>query len=73
MGLTNFMARLSSIAVPHVVGALTYHRSTHAEWQRVFFLAAGIYALGTVVFVVFGSGNRQSWADTAGDHVLTTT
>ena len=63
MGLTAFMGKMSSVAVPHVVGALTYHRSTHAEWQSVFFVAAGVYALGAIVFVVFGSGHRQSWAD----------
>jgi len=69
MGLTYFMGRISSVAVPHVVGALTYHRSTHAEWRSVFIVAAGVYALGTIVFVVFGSGDRQSWADRAGCHV----
>jgi len=63
MGLTSFMGKISSVAGPHVVGALTYHRSTHAEWQSVFFVAAGVYAVGAIVFVVFGSGDRQSWAD----------
>jgi len=72
MGLTYFVAGLASVAVPHVVGALTYHSSTHAEWQRVFFLAAGVYAVGTIVFVVFGSGNRQSWADTVDEHTVET-
>ena len=73
MGLTAFMGKMSSIAVPQVVGALTYHRSTHSEWQNVFFVAAGIYAVGTIIFVAFGSGNRQSWADAAvGDHGVST-
>jgi len=61
MGLTNAVACLAQIAAPHVVGAMTYHRSTRSEWQHVFFLAAGVYAFGTVVFVVFGSGNRLKW------------
>jgi len=63
MGLTAFMACISAIAVPHVVGAFTYQRSTHCEWQSVFFLTAGIFAVGAIVFVIFGSGNRQSWDD----------
>ena len=62
MGLTDFVANLAQIAAPHVVGALTYHRSTRFEWQIIFFLAAGIYAVGGIVFVIFGSGDRQSWA-----------
>ena len=62
MGLTQFVAMVAQIAAPHVVGALTYHRSTRFEWQIVFFLAAGIYAVGAIVFGIFGSGNLQSWA-----------
>jgi len=62
MGLTNFVANVGQIAALHSVGALTYH-STRSDWQTVFFLTAGIYALGTIVFVFFGSGDRQSWAD----------
>ena len=63
MGLTNFVATLAHIAVPHVVGAMTYPRSTHSEWQSVFLLTSGVYFVGTIVFVIFGSGHRQSWAD----------
>ena len=63
MGLAYAAANLAAIGVPLAVGALTYERSTRDEWQKVFFLAAGIYAVGAIVFVVFGSGQRQSWAD----------
>ena len=63
MGLTYTVAILGTIAGPMAVGALTYERSTREEWQKVFFLAAGIYAVGAIVFVVFGSGERQSWAE----------
>ena len=63
MGLTNFVANVAQIVAVHVVGALTYERSTRSEWQNVFFVAAGVYALGAVVFVIFGSGDRQSWAE----------
>ena len=63
MGLVYTVANLGTIAAPITVGVLTYERSTRDEWQKVFFLAAGIYAVGAVVFVVFGSGERQSWAE----------
>jgi len=62
MGLTKFWGILASIIAPQVVGAFTYHSSTRSEWQKVFFLAAGIQIVGAIVFVVFGSGNLQSWA-----------
>jgi len=69
MGLTYFVANIAQIAAPHVVGALTYHRSTRFEWQIIFFLAAGIYAIGAIVFVIFGTGNFQSWAGMPDVHV----
>ena len=62
MGLTLSVGNLATIAAPHVVGILTSHRSSRSEWQMVFYLAAAIYAFGAIVFVVFGSGECQSWA-----------
>jgi len=49
------------------MGILTYHRSSRSEWRKVFFLAAVVYTVGAIVFVIFGSGERQSWAGTAAD------
>jgi len=66
MGLTYTVANVASIACPLAVGVLTSSSSTRSEWQNVFYLTAGIYAVGAVVFVIFGSGYRQSWADNTG-------
>jgi len=68
MGLTLFVASLAAVAAPHAVGALTYHHSSRLEWQMVFFLAAGIYAAGAIIFVIFGSGEPQSWTETSEDN-----
>jgi len=67
MGLTQFVGSLASIAAPHAVGALTYQQSSRSAWQKVFFLAAGIYAVGAIIFVIFGSGERQNWAESSDD------
>ena len=63
VGMTNTVANLGAIAGPIVVGAMTSQQSTRSTWQNVFFLIAGIDAFGAFVFLIFGSGNRQSWAD----------
>jgi len=73
MGLTYTIANLGSIAVPHAVSALTSSYSTRSEWQSVFFLAAGVYVVGALVFVIFGSGARQRWADDTSHEELTDT
>jgi len=63
MGLTKSGGNAASILSPHVVGALMYHSSTRSEWQKIFFLNAGIQVVGAGIFVVFGSGDLQSWGD----------
>jgi len=63
MGLMCTIGTTASIGGPHVVGLLTSHRATRSEWQNVFFLVAGVYAVGAIIFLIFGSGNRQRWAD----------
>jgi len=63
MGLTYAFGNLGAIGGPLAVGALTSEQSTRSEWQRVFFLTAAINAVSGTAFVVFGSGERQSWAD----------
>ena len=62
MGLTNTLATTPGFLGPQVVGALTYHESTRAQWQNVFYIATAIYCFGAAVFVAFGSGKQQGWA-----------
>jgi len=63
MGLVITVANLGSILGPIVVGAMTAHQSTHSTWQNVFFLMAVVNVFAAVVFLIFGSGNRQNWDD----------
>jgi len=63
MGLTNTVAILGGILQPLVVSAMTAQQSTRSTWQGVFFVTAVVNTFGALVFVIFGSGNRQSWAD----------
>ena len=36
-----------------------------SRWQKAVYLTTGVYAVGALVFLVFGSGERQSFADDA--------
>ena len=73
VGFTLTIGHLAAIAGPHAVSVFTSHRSTRSEWRNVFFLAAAVYAVGAIIFVIFGSGNRQSWADDSTSVELSTT
>ena len=63
MGLTHGISMLSGFAAPLAVSALTNRHSTRSSWQNVFFLTAAIQVVGAIIFVIFGSGDRQPWAD----------
>jgi len=63
MGLTHSISMLSGIAAPLAVSAFTNRHSTRSAWQNVFFLTAGVQVFGGIIFVIFGSGDRQNWAD----------
>ena len=37
-------------------------QSSQSEWQMVFYIAAGIYTVGALVYIMFGTGELQEWA-----------
>lgn len=46
---------------------MTYSESLQRDpyqWKMIFFLAAGVATLATLVFVIFGSGEIQAWNET---------
>lgn len=40
-----------------------------AAWQKVFFIAAGVYIFCATFYNVFGSGKRQPWDNPANDKI----
>jgi len=37
-------------------------QQTFEAWRLIFYLGAGVYALGTIIYCIFGSGEVQPWA-----------
>ena len=35
---------------------------TQEEWQVVFYVAAAIYTVGAIIYVIFAQGEIQDWA-----------
>ncbi|KAL8563829.1 hypothetical protein ACOMHN_061953 [Nucella lapillus] len=60
-GISNTMSTLPGFVAPIIVGALTPD-GTDIQWRRTFFVAAGINALGAVIYLVFGSASIQPWS-----------
>lgn len=63
MGLTNAAANIMSIIAPLLVGFVVKHESDPAEWRLVFFISAGIYFVGNLMFVIFSKTEIQVWND----------
>ncbi|CAF0770185.1 unnamed protein product [Brachionus calyciflorus] len=60
-GISNTFATLSGIVSPYIVGVMT-PKGTQDEWQKVFYLTAGIYLFGAFVYVWFSKAKPEKWA-----------
>ncbi|XP_026495997.1 sialin [Vanessa tameamea] len=60
-GIANTLSSFGGWLSTFMVGELTKEHNTYEQWQIVFFILAGTYVCGALVFVVFGSGELQPW------------
>ncbi|KOC67565.1 Sialin [Habropoda laboriosa] len=61
MGITNTPGTISAFILPAMVGALMESGHTMARWRFVFWVNIVAQVSAFVVFVIFGSGEIQSW------------
>lgn len=60
--IINMISQLSGIIAPYAVGAiLESNGQTEHLWNIIFFSAALVCLTGLVVFLIFGSAERQAW------------
>lgn len=61
MGITNCAANIMSIIAPLLVGLVLQDATDPVQWRTVFYIAAGIYFFGNLVFIVLGKADIQPW------------
>ncbi|XP_018333995.1 putative inorganic phosphate cotransporter isoform X2 [Agrilus planipennis] len=61
MSFTNGTSQVCSIIAPLIVQLLVLDSSDSTQWAKVFYIAGGLFFFGNIVFVVFGSGEKQPW------------
>ncbi|GFY79500.1 sialin [Trichonephila inaurata madagascariensis] len=60
-GLTNGIASLTGIIAPNMVGAFTASGGTRTNWNKVFYVTAGIYFIASTIFNLLVSAELQDW------------
>lgn len=61
MGISNTFATIPGIVSPLLAGFIVKNKSA-SEWRIVFFVSAGIYLFGCLVYWFWASGEEQPWA-----------
>ncbi|GBM57370.1 Sialin [Araneus ventricosus] len=61
LGMTNSISSLSGIIVPNMTGAFTASGNTRTNWNKVFYVTAGIYFISTILYDIFASAELQPW------------
>ncbi|XP_043263381.1 vesicular glutamate transporter 2-like [Colletes gigas] len=62
MGIGNTIATLPGIVSPIITGYIVQNKSP-GEWRTVFIIAGAVYLLGALIYGLYASGEKQSWAD----------
>ncbi|XP_042238110.1 sialin-like isoform X2 [Homarus americanus] len=63
MGITNTAATIPGFLAPQLVGYLITGKETVGQWKLVFWIAGIIYFIGNTFYIIFISGEQQSWND----------
>ncbi|KAF5293591.1 hypothetical protein FQA39_LY03076 [Lamprigera yunnana] len=61
MGITNGISNVFSIIAPLIIQFIVTDQENPLQWSIVFYISSGVYILGNVVFIIFGSGEVQPW------------
>ncbi|KAJ1524730.1 hypothetical protein ONE63_009613 [Megalurothrips usitatus] len=74
MSLTNCIANVFALLAPLIAGYIIDGKPTQAAWRVVFFISAAVYAVTSGFYLIFASGDVQSWDDPDRDvyHVVAT-
>lgn len=58
---SNFIACLSGIILPYIVGAVVV-QSTAAEWRIIIGIGSLAQIVSAIIFIIWGSAEEEEWA-----------
>ncbi|CAB3221233.1 unnamed protein product [Arctia plantaginis] len=63
MSISNFISNMGASLAPIVIGFILTDVRDQYLWRQVFFLAAGLYLVTNLVYVIFGTSEKAEWND----------
>lgn len=60
-GMANTLSSIGGFLSTYMVATLTNESQTFEQWKWVFWILVGIYLFAGVVYLLFGTGELQSW------------
>ncbi|KAB0794193.1 hypothetical protein PPYR_13813 [Photinus pyralis] len=70
MGIANSASNFFAVFAPLLQQFIvTDHRNPH-QWAIVFYTSSGVYIVGNLVYVLFGSGEAQTWDELSSCKVI---
>ncbi|XP_014208881.1 putative inorganic phosphate cotransporter isoform X2 [Copidosoma floridanum] len=70
MSFTNCLANLAGLLAPITAGYIIHDQPSQANWRIVFLLCAVVYVFCATFYIIFASGERQSWDDPQKDKAI---
>ena len=61
LGISNTLASITGLITPMVIGYITLDNNTFDAWRLVFGIAAVVYFVGNLFYVVLVKGEVQDW------------
>ncbi|XP_019845822.2 putative inorganic phosphate cotransporter [Bactrocera dorsalis] len=61
MGIVNTLTNVVSLFTPLVVGFVVTDAHNRAEWQIVFIIAACVFFVGNLIYLMYGTAEAQPW------------
>ncbi|CAH0585968.1 unnamed protein product [Chrysodeixis includens] len=63
MSISNFISNIGASIAPLIIGFILTDVNDAYLWRQVFLLAACLYFLTNLVYVIFGTGEKAEWND----------
>ena len=61
MGITNMFANFPGFFAPMAISHIIENHQDTQHWQLVFYIAAGVYTIGNLLYCLMASGEEQPW------------